>query len=194
MRELSVSAANRATSDGVAEQAEVDQLSSELSAIGQRTTFAGHAVFGNYNAAAGGNTLTFHIGAGSGSANKLNIQSDLRIATDGSSGVFAGITLASIGLTQAASIDASIGIIDSAIAAVSSTRSTLGATQNRLEHTISNLQVAQENLSASESRIRDTDMALEMVQFTRSQIMQQAGTAMLAQANQAPQSILSLLR
>jgi flagellin len=63
-----------------------------------------------------------------------------------------------------------------------------------LEHTIANLQVASENLSASESRIRDTDMAQEMVQFTRSQILQQAGTAMLAQANQVPQTVLSLLR
>ena len=87
-----------------------------------------------------------------------------------------------------------IDTLDTAIASVSSERSTLGATQNRLEHTISNLQVASENLSASESRIRDTDMAQEMVQFTRSQILQQAGTAMLAQANQVPQSVLSLLR
>ena len=87
-----------------------------------------------------------------------------------------------------------ITTIDNAIEAVSTTRSTLGATQNRLEHTISNLQVASENLAASESRIRDTDMAAEMVNFTRNQIMQQAGTAMLAQANQVPQSVLSLLR
>ena len=194
MRELSISAANRATSDGVPEQAEVDQLVTELAAIGNRTTFSGDAVFSNYNGGAGGATLTFHIGANSGANNKLNITSDLRIQTGGNSGVFAGVTLSAVGLTQAASIDASIGIIDSAIAAVSSTRSTLGATQNRLEHTISNLQVAQENLSASESRIRDTDMALEMVQFTRHQIMSQAGTAMLAQANQVPQGVLGLLR
>jgi flagellin len=194
VRELSISAANRATSDGVAEQAEVDQLMTELTAIGTRTTFAGDAVFSNYDFANGGTTLTFHIGANSGAQNKLDVGSDLRIQTSGNSGVFAGITLSQVGLTQAGSIDASIGIIDSAIAAVSSTRSTLGATQNRLEHTISNLQVAQENLSASESRIRDTDMALEMVQFTRHQIMTQAGQAMLAQANQVPQGVLSLLR
>jgi len=88
----------------------------------------------------------------------------------------------------------SIGIIDNAITSVSTTRANLGAYQNRFEHTISNLSVAAENLSASESRIRDTDMASEMVSFTRAQILTQAGTAMLAQANQAPQQVLQLLR
>ncbi len=77
---------------------------------------------------------------------------------------------------------------------MSTTRANLGAYQNRFEHTINNLNVAVENLSASESRIRDTDMAQEMVSFTRAQILQQAGTAMLAQANQMPQSVLQLLR
>ncbi|WP_269186196.1 flagellin N-terminal helical domain-containing protein [Modestobacter sp. VKM Ac-2983] len=86
-----------------------------------------------------------------------------------------------------------IGDIDSAIKSVSTTRADLGAIQNRFEHTINNLNVAVENLSASESRIRDTDMAQEMTNFTRTQILTQAGTAMLAQANQAPQGILKLL-
>ncbi len=84
--------------------------------------------------------------------------------------------------------------IDAAITEVSSVRSQLGAVQNRFDHTINNLNVAVENLSASESRIRDTDMAQEMVQFTRSQILSQAGTAMLAQAKNLPQSVLSLLQ
>ncbi|MCW2665998.1 MAG: flagellin, partial [Frankiales bacterium] len=73
-------------------------------------------------------------------------------------------------------------------------RGTLGAFQNRMEHTIANLGVAVENLSASESRIRDTDMAMEMTSFSKSQILSQAGTAMLAQANQSSQGVLSLLR
>ena len=77
---------------------------------------------------------------------------------------------------------------------MSTSRANLGAYQNRFEHTISNLSVTAENLSASESRIRDTDMAQEMVSFTRAQILTQAGTAMLAQANQAPQQVLQLLR
>jgi flagellin-like hook-associated protein FlgL len=88
---------------------------------------------------------------------------------------------------------AAIDKIDAAIKSVSTTRADLGAIQNRFEHTINNLNVAVENLSASESRIRDTDMAQEMTNFTRTQILTQAGTAMLAQANQAPQGILKLL-
>lgn len=96
--------------------------------------------------------------------------------------------------TTASGAQAAINSIDAQINAVSSARATLGAVQNRFEHTIANLNVAVENLSASESRIRDTDMASEMMNFTRSQILSQAGTAMLAQANQAPQGVLSLLR
>jgi len=103
----------------------------------------------------------------------------------------AGLGVAGLDVVNAAS--SSITKIDSAIALVSSTRGNIGAVQNRFESTIANLQVSTENLTASESRIRDTDMAQEMTNYTRNQIMQQAGTAMLAQANQAPQSILKLL-
>jgi flagellin len=84
--------------------------------------------------------------------------------------------------------------IDAAIRGVSDARSTFGSVQNRLEHTLNNLATFQENLTASESRIRDVDMASEMVNFTNLQIRQQAGTSMLAQANQLPQSVLTLLR
>ncbi len=105
------------------------------------------------------------------------------------SGVLGGVS-AKIAAGTASAIDD----VDSAITAVSTARANLGAYQNRFEHTISNLSVTSENLSASESRIRDTDMAQEMVAFTRSQILTQAGTAMLAQANQAPQQVLQLLR
>ena len=83
--------------------------------------------------------------------------------------------------------------IDTAINTVSGLRANLGAVQNRLQHTVANLGVSAENLAASESRIRDTDMAKEMTQFTRSQILQQAGVSMLAQANQSSQSVLKLL-
>jgi flagellin len=99
---------------------------------------------------------------------------------------------------QATTLDPTTGVdsdaIQAAITAVSETRSTFGAVQNRFEHTINSINVTIENLSASESRIRDTDMAQEMVAFTRAQILSQAGTAMLAQANQAPQGVLQLLR
>jgi flagellin len=90
--------------------------------------------------------------------------------------------------------DTAVSSLDAAIKKVSTTRADLGAIQNRFDHTINNLNVAVENLTASESRIRDADMAQEMVQFTRNQILSQAGTAMLAQANQASQGILQLLK
>ncbi|MGY1748495.1 flagellin N-terminal helical domain-containing protein [Modestobacter sp. SYSU DS0511] len=98
-----------------------------------------------------------------------------------------------VSFTAASGASVAIGQIDEAIKTVSTTRADLGAIQNRFEHTVNNLNVAVENLTASESRIRDTDMASEMTNFTRAQILTQAGTAMLAQANQAPQNILRLL-
>ncbi|RBY86055.1 flagellin [Blastococcus sp. TF02A-26] len=129
---------------------------------------------------------------------------DVTVASGSGSLVFTGPTpgnglttdeLAKKQLSFTQSTGASEGLkkIDAAIKTVSNTRADLGAIQNRFEHTISNLNVAVENLSASESRIRDTDMAQEMTNFTRTQILTQAGTAMLAQANQAPQGILRLL-
>jgi flagellin len=185
MRELAVQAANGGTGDkGVAEQAEIDSLTAEIKGIGDRTTFSGNSVFTDYSAA----TLTFQVGAH---------------ATDRLDAVTGNFTLdlAAVGVFSAAvTIDVktaattAITDIDKAIADVSTARGSLGASQNRLEHTVANLGVAVENLTASESRIRDVDMATEMVAFTRSQILSQAGTSMLAQANQAPQSILSLLR
>ena len=103
-------------------------------------------------------------------------------------------TAATATFTAASGAQGAIDSIDAAIKTVPSTRADLGAIQNRFDHTINNLNVAVENLTASESRIRDADMAQEMVQFTRNQILSQAGTAMLAQANQASQGVLSLLR
>ena len=186
MRELAVDAANTATTDGVAQQAEIDELVLEIGAIGTNSTFAGQTVFADY----GTNNLTFHVGAGAGQA--LSITDDLRIDVTGTNGIFSG-AVGSVDVRNTGDADAAIGVIDTAIDDISTVRSTLGATQNRLEHTVANLSVAVENLSASESRVRDTDMASEMVSFTRHQIMVQAGTAMLAQANQVPSSVLSLL-
>jgi len=168
MRELAVDAANTATTDGVAQQAEVTQLVAELTAIGTNSTFAGQTVFADY----GTNNLTFHVGAGAGQA--LSITDDLRIDVTGTNGIFSG-AVGSVDVRNTGDADAAIGVIDTAIDDISTVRSTLGATQNRLEHTVANLSVAVENLSASESRVRDTDMASEMVSFTRHQIMVQAG-------------------
>jgi len=102
--------------------------------------------------------------------------------------------LSNVDVSLATNSTSNLTAIDSAISTVSTLRGNLGAYQNRFEHTISNLSVTTENLSASESRIRDTDMASEMMSFTRAQILQQAGTAMLAQANSVPQTVLQLLK
>ena len=98
-----------------------------------------------------------------------------------------------VDVTTKALASSSITALDAAINKVSGQRADLGAIQNRLQHTVNSLSVAAENASAAESRIRDTDMAKEMTAFTRSQILQQAGVSMLAQANSAPQSVLKLL-
>lgn len=122
-------------------------------------------------------------------------KSDTANSATGTGGFSAAdLGLSGVDLSSKSGATSAIDAIDTAIQAVSTSRANLGALQNRFEHTINNLNVTAENLTASESRIRDTDMAQEMMAFTRSQILSQAGTAMLAQANQAPQSVLSLLR
>ncbi len=130
------------------------------------------------------NTTVFQIGANEGEDMGINI-GDMRSEALG---------LNSVLVTDRDSAARSITVIDNAMDKVSSQRAKLGAYQNRLEHTINNLTVAGENLTAAESRIRDTDMAKEMMNFTKLQIMLQAGTSMLAQANQLPNNVLSLLR
>ncbi len=180
MNELAVSAANTATSDGSAEQAEVDQLLTQIGEIGSQTRFAGLDVFT-------ATARTFHIGSDAGETIDVTI-GVLTTASVGASAVdISGVDLES-------DADGAITVINNAIDSVSEDRGDMGAIQNRLEHTVRNLQVSIENLGASESRIRDTDMAAEMAMFTRNQIMLQAGTAMLAQANSVPQNVLSLLR
>ncbi|WP_309649190.1 flagellin [Nocardioides sp.] len=118
----------------------------------------------------------------------------LATTAPGTGGAAGSAVSGGISFNTAANARSAISAIDTQITAVSTARANLGSVQNRFEHTINNLNVAIENTSAAESRIRDTDMAQEMMQFTRAQILSQAGTAMLAQANSAPQSVLSLLR
>lgn len=130
------------------------------------------------------NTMVFHIGA--------NPLQDVAAAIGDMSAEALGVD--NILVTNRMSANRAISQLDYAIQRVSSERAKLGAVQNRLEHTINNLGVAAENLSAAESRIRDLDFAMEMVEFTRNQIMMQAGTSMLAQANMKPQSVLMLLQ
>ena len=149
--------------------AEFTALQDEITRIQTSTTFNGVALFN-------GAAVNFQVGY------DTTVAEDL-IAVDLSRGVDA----------TAADITSS-DTVQAVITETSTLRGDLGALNNRFEHVINNLNVAVENLSASESRIRDTDMAAEMVKFTRSQILSQAGTAMLAQANQAPQGVLQLLR
>jgi flagellin len=135
-------------------------------------------------AAATGTGGTFQVGANANETVSLTITS-VSATT---------LSVNALDVTTDVGAAAAIASLDAAISSVSSTRGDLGALQNRFESMINNLSVTTENLSASESRIRDTDMASEMVMFTKNQVLQQAGTAMLSQANQIPQSILSLLR
>ncbi|MCB0641516.1 MAG: GntR family transcriptional regulator, partial [Phaeodactylibacter sp.] len=151
--------ANTATSDGAAEQSEVTELLKQIDAIGQSTKFAGRAVFG-------ASAVTFQVGALSSDTISVTT-STLSSASMGASG--ASTNLSTINLESGAS--AAIGSIRDAIDDINSLRANLGAQQNRLEHTITNHNVTTENLQASESRIRDLDIAAEMVSFTRHQIM-----------------------
>ena len=184
MRDLAVQASNSGADNGDAgdaAQLEVDELINELDRIAASTKFAGQVLLdGNY-------TGTFQVGTGTAATDRIV----LSLTTDTSAN---GLSVDAVDVSGWTGAQAAITSIDAAITDVSTLRGTLGAVQNRFEHTIANLQVAQENLAASESRIRDTDMAQEMMAFTRAQILQQAGTAMLAQANAAPQSVLQLLQ
>jgi flagellin len=143
--------------------------------------------------AIGGNGAAVAVAAGTGTAAGLVAGAG---AAAGASGGFDSTDLGVSGVNLGTQLGASNAItdLDDAIKAVSTSRANLGALQNRFEHTINNLNVSIENLSASESRVRDADMAQEMMQFTRNQILSQAGTAMLAQANQGSQGVLQLLR
>jgi flagellin len=134
----------------------------------------------------------FQVGANVTSANQIHVSIDDVRITSGTNTTYTA--LANIDVTDTTQNTISASLVDDAISSVSALRGKLGADQNRFQSTIANLQVTTENLSASESRIRDTDMASEMVNFTRDQILLQAGTAMLAQANSAPQTILRLLQ
>jgi len=185
MRELTVQAGNKATyqnEDLEALQDEIAQLISELNGISERTEFNGKKLLnGSYASSA----LTFQIGANKGQQMTLNIGT--MDATE------LGVNAINIS-TTGFNFDSTINSIDAAIKKVSEQRSALGAVQNRLEHTINNLGAAAENLTAAESRIRDVDMAKEMMEFTKNNILTQAAQAMLAQANQTPQGVLQLLR
>ncbi|QNK58363.1 flagellin FliC [Paenibacillus sp. PAMC21692] len=156
---------------------EVQELIGEIDNIASKTTFNGISLLDN------GNDVNFQIG----SEENDSISVTLKDLSSGELGID------SLDLKTSTSVSGAITAIKSAIATVSSQRATFGAVQNRLEHTINNLGVNAENLSAAQSRIRDADMAAEMTNFTKNQILVQAGTSMLAQANSVPQNVLKLL-
>jgi len=198
MRDLTVQARNgtQDTDSIAAIQAEYNALATEITRIGSSTEFAGKSVFS-------GTAVNFQVGNGSSDQISVTV-GGLTAATPATAGA-PGLGLTGRDVESDAVFDhdndASAGTadqdllttLDDAISSVSTTRGTLGATQNRLESTVRNLSVTAENLSAAESRISDVDVAEEMMSFTRSQILQQAGTSMLAQANGVSQSALSLL-
>lgn len=174
MNDLSVQYANgtQNADSQAALQSEFDALSTEITRIKDNTKFNGIALFD-------GTAKSFQVGYDSGDT--------IDITATATADFTAGTKMAAINIADS-------NTLKDAITEVSTQRAELGAIQNRFEHTINNVSVAVENLSASESRIRDTDMAAEMVSFTRAQILSQAGTAMLAQANQGSQGVLRLLQ
>lgn len=177
MRELAVQAANgtNSTTDLASLQEEYKELQTENARVVASSKFNGKTLFGTADVA-----FEFQVGAN----NDANEQITINVK---------GFTLdAAADLTTGAK--AAIATMDTDIASITSARSSLGATQNRFEAVVANLQVASENAASARGRIMDADFALETGNLSRSQILQQAGTAMLAQANSAPQQVLSLLR
>lgn len=203
MRDLTVQAGNETNSpdDLQAIQDEFDQLTTEITRIGNSTKFNGTTLLD------GELSVSLQIGANSGETISITV-GDMRADELGdeetklSAITFTGRAAveadADAGIEAADAVEATstsdaLDSIDAAIKSVSEQRSNLGATQNRLEHTINNLTTTKENLSEANSRIRDVDMAEEMMEFTKNNILSQASTAMLAQANQMPQGVLQLL-
>ncbi|MEI2427199.1 flagellin [Priestia megaterium] len=182
MRELAVQGSNdtNVTADRTAISDELGQLKDEITRIANETEFNTQKLI------AGSGTYKFQVGANSGQIISLSITTMTATAL--------GLTAGAISVTSIGSANTAITNINNAIESVSKMRSKFGSVQNRLEHTVNNLNTGSENLTAAESRIRDVDMAKEMMEQTKNSILSQASQAMLTQANQAPQSVLQLLR
>ncbi|NFS27800.1 MULTISPECIES: flagellin N-terminal helical domain-containing protein [Clostridium] len=183
MRELSVqsSTATNTTADRQALATEFNQMKEEITRIGTQTEFNTKKLLSG-----GATSLKFQVGANANQTIDLKIGNMTAAAT--------GLKISAATISTDTGAQAAITTVNDAIAAVSTERANLGSVQNRLEHTINNLSTSSENLQASESRIRDVDMAKEMMSFSKNNILQQAAQAMLSQANQQPQGVLQLLR
>ena len=197
IRELAVQSSNGIYSDEdrMQIQVEVSALVSEVDRIASSAQFNGmNMLTGRFAQSTGENAVTasmwFHIGANMDQRMQLFIGT----MTSEALGIREIGTETKISLQSPDDANLAIGTLDSALQRINKQRADLGAYQNRLEQTQKGLSVASENMQASESRIRDTDMASQMVEFTKNSVLQQAGTAMLAQANSQSQSVLSLLR
>jgi flagellin len=189
MRELAVQSANQTLGSNERGyiQTEFTQLGQEIDRISNVTDFAGQKLLDG-SASAG---LTLQVGINNTTNDRLTFKiTKLATTTLGSTSLHIG----SASLSTATNAQAAIGVFDAAIQQLSSARATVGASQNRLNVTVSNLAVGQENLSAAQSQIADVDVAAETANLTKSQILSQAGLAVLAQANKMPQSALSLLQ
>jgi flagellin len=184
VRDLAVQAANGTLTDLQRNNLdrEVQSVISEIARVAADTEFNGIKILSG-SVATAACAVTLQVGANGAQVIAFTIGT--MSASD--------LGVSGLAVSTAASATAAIASLDAAIRTVNSQRAQMGAIQNRLEQTISRLELTAENLQAAESRIRDADMASEMIEFTRNQILQQSGTAMLAQANQAPQSILQLL-
>ncbi|PRY18247.1 flagellin [Kineococcus rhizosphaerae] len=182
MRDLAVQASSDGSQDSEAQAAankEFSALKSEIDRIGSSTKFGSKALLdGTY-------TGTFQVGANNATDNRISVHI-FNVAS-----LSASLTTS---LTNTSDAQTAIDDIDKVLKQVTGARADLGAVQNRFEHAINNINTSIENITASESAIRDTDMAKEMTKFTKNQILSQAGTSMLAQANSSSQNILSLLR
>ncbi len=190
MRELAVQARNstNSSSDKDSLNKEFGELQSEITRVLGGTSFNGKKILGS-----DGTTLTFQIGANTTSDDSVTITSENMTANSDITAITAS-TAAINASSTASDIGAVIDDIDTAIDTINDTRATFGATQSRFDAIISNLQQSVEAQSAARSRIMDADFASETANMSRAQILQQAGTAMVAQANQLPQQVLSLLR
>ncbi|MDR6214112.1 flagellin domain-containing protein [Paracidovorax wautersii] len=192
MRELAVQAANDTNggSDRTALDNEFKQLAAENARVIANTKFNGQPLLTGSGGTGG--TFTFQVGANTGADNQISITTSA-IATSMGAVTQGTTSAATLGIT-ATTARAAMDAIDTALTAINGARSTFGASQNRFEAVISNLQVASENQAAARGRIMDADFAAETANLSRAQILQQAGTAMVAQANQIPQTVLQLLQ
>ena len=192
MRELAIQAANGTndTGDITNLEAEFTALSTEITRIGEVTSFAGKALTGTDATA-----FSFQVGSGTATANQISVT--INSIKSASIGTASGTQLSAVvtaGLDDLTETNAAIVVIDDAIKEVNTQRSELGAVSNRLNHTVNNLTNISSNLSSAQGRILDADFALETTELAKNQILQKVSTAMLAQANASKQNVMALLQ